>query len=329
MNIGVIGAGLMGTTHIRILSAAVSGARVVAVSDAFAESAERVAAENGVATVYADALRADPRSRRRGGDHRLAGADARGVHARLPAGGQAGAVREAAGIERRGEPARGRGRGGARPPAGPGRVHAPLRPRLRASSSSRLDAGEVGAPLRRPLRAPQPRRPADLHVGDADHATRSCTRSTPSAGCSARRSCARRSSRRAPRASPPSGLQDPQVVMFETGVRPARGRRVLRQRAVRLRHPLRGRGRDRHARARGAGRGHGARAGAHAIDVAPASSSASATPTCTSCRPGSSAASRRAPDAWDGYAAAAVCEAAVESLRTGRTVDVQLAIAVH
>jgi myo-inositol 2-dehydrogenase/D-chiro-inositol 1-dehydrogenase len=28
--------------------------------------------------------------------------------------------------------------------------------------------------------------------------------------------------------------------------------------------------------------------------------------------------------AWDGYAAAAVCEAAVESLHTRRTVDVQL-----
>ena len=38
VNIGVIGAGLMGSTHIRILSAAVSGADVVAVSDAVAES---------------------------------------------------------------------------------------------------------------------------------------------------------------------------------------------------------------------------------------------------------------------------------------------------
>jgi myo-inositol 2-dehydrogenase / D-chiro-inositol 1-dehydrogenase len=33
--------------------------------------------------------------------------------------------------------------------------------------------------------------------------------------------------------------------------------------------------------------------------------------------------------AWDGYAAAAVCEAAVESLHTLRTVDVQLAVPVH
>ena len=36
--------------------------------------------------------------------------------------------------------------------------------------------------------------------------------------------------------------------------------------------------------------------------------------------------------AWDGYAAAAVCEAAVESFRTRRTVDVHLQsrdLAVH
>ena len=41
MRIGVIGAGLMGTTHARILSAAVSGAEVVAISDAVRDSAER------------------------------------------------------------------------------------------------------------------------------------------------------------------------------------------------------------------------------------------------------------------------------------------------
>jgi myo-inositol 2-dehydrogenase / D-chiro-inositol 1-dehydrogenase len=55
MNVGVIGAGLMGSTHIRIISGAVSGAEVVAVSDAIAESAERIAAEVGVASVYTDA----------------------------------------------------------------------------------------------------------------------------------------------------------------------------------------------------------------------------------------------------------------------------------
>jgi myo-inositol 2-dehydrogenase / D-chiro-inositol 1-dehydrogenase len=54
--IGVIGAGLMGLTHVRLLSGAVSGAEVVAVSDALPEAAERAAAEAGVETVHPDAL---------------------------------------------------------------------------------------------------------------------------------------------------------------------------------------------------------------------------------------------------------------------------------
>jgi myo-inositol 2-dehydrogenase/D-chiro-inositol 1-dehydrogenase len=56
LRVGVIGAGLMGTTHVRLLSGAVAGAEVVAVSDAIAESAERVAAEAGVGAVHTDAL---------------------------------------------------------------------------------------------------------------------------------------------------------------------------------------------------------------------------------------------------------------------------------
>jgi myo-inositol 2-dehydrogenase/D-chiro-inositol 1-dehydrogenase len=55
MHIGVIGAGLMGSTHVRIVNAAVSGAHVVAVSDPVAENALRVASEAGVPTIYADA----------------------------------------------------------------------------------------------------------------------------------------------------------------------------------------------------------------------------------------------------------------------------------
>ncbi len=63
IGVGIIGAGLMGTTHARILGAAVSGAEVVAISDAVRASAERVAAEVSVETIYADGLEliADPR----------------------------------------------------------------------------------------------------------------------------------------------------------------------------------------------------------------------------------------------------------------------------
>jgi myo-inositol 2-dehydrogenase/D-chiro-inositol 1-dehydrogenase len=53
--IGVIGAGLMGLTHVRLLSGAVSGAEVVAVADAVPEAAERAAAEAGIEAAHADA----------------------------------------------------------------------------------------------------------------------------------------------------------------------------------------------------------------------------------------------------------------------------------
>jgi myo-inositol 2-dehydrogenase / D-chiro-inositol 1-dehydrogenase len=56
MKIGVIGAGLMGSTHVRTLSSAVPTADVAAVSDAISDSAERLAHEVGVDTVYTDAL---------------------------------------------------------------------------------------------------------------------------------------------------------------------------------------------------------------------------------------------------------------------------------
>jgi myo-inositol 2-dehydrogenase / D-chiro-inositol 1-dehydrogenase len=54
MDIGVIGTGLMGSTHVRLLSSFVSGARVTAVSDPV--SGEEVAAAHGVGTVHADPL---------------------------------------------------------------------------------------------------------------------------------------------------------------------------------------------------------------------------------------------------------------------------------
>ena len=62
MRVGVIGAGLMGTTHVRLLSGEVAGAEVVAISDAVLPAAERLAASAGVDIVYADALEliADP-----------------------------------------------------------------------------------------------------------------------------------------------------------------------------------------------------------------------------------------------------------------------------
>jgi myo-inositol 2-dehydrogenase / D-chiro-inositol 1-dehydrogenase len=54
VRVGVIGAGLMGSTHVRLLSAHVAGAEVAAVSDALPGQAERVAAEYGVPAVHPD-----------------------------------------------------------------------------------------------------------------------------------------------------------------------------------------------------------------------------------------------------------------------------------
>jgi myo-inositol 2-dehydrogenase / D-chiro-inositol 1-dehydrogenase len=63
VQVGVIGAGLMGSTHVRTLTAAVPDAEVAAVSDAVRDSADRIAQEAGVETVYTDALELihDPR----------------------------------------------------------------------------------------------------------------------------------------------------------------------------------------------------------------------------------------------------------------------------
>jgi myo-inositol 2-dehydrogenase/D-chiro-inositol 1-dehydrogenase len=56
VDVGVIGAGRMGATHVRLLQRAVPDARVVALSDVVLDSAERLAAESGVPAVHADPL---------------------------------------------------------------------------------------------------------------------------------------------------------------------------------------------------------------------------------------------------------------------------------
>jgi myo-inositol 2-dehydrogenase/D-chiro-inositol 1-dehydrogenase len=56
VNVGVIGAGLMGTTHARLLTTAVAGAEVVALSDAVHDRAAGLAEELGATTFHADAL---------------------------------------------------------------------------------------------------------------------------------------------------------------------------------------------------------------------------------------------------------------------------------
>ena len=111
VNVGVIGAGLMGSTHARLLATAVSGARSSRSRMRVHENASASPRRLGVGTIHADGARADRQPRRRRRRDRLAGRDPRGVHARLPGGRQAGAVREAAGGLRRRRAADRRGRG--------------------------------------------------------------------------------------------------------------------------------------------------------------------------------------------------------------------------
>jgi myo-inositol 2-dehydrogenase/D-chiro-inositol 1-dehydrogenase len=56
LQVGVIGAGLMGKTHVRVLGTSVPGAEIAAISDAIAESAARLAGEAGVERIETDAL---------------------------------------------------------------------------------------------------------------------------------------------------------------------------------------------------------------------------------------------------------------------------------
>ena len=165
---------------------------------------------------------------------------------------QAGSVREAARQHRRRLPAGDRRRGGGRPAAREPRLHAPLRPGLRG------DQGEPRPRRRRrgaarPLRPPQRRRPGRLHLGDADH---QLGRPRDRRHALAARRGDRRRDRACPAAVQPGAPGPARPAARAAGDRERRAdrRRGVRQRALRLRHPLRARRRDRHAAPRRAGR---------------------------------------------------------------------------
>ena len=106
-----------------------------------------------------------------------------------------------------------------------------------------------------------------------------------------------------PRALRPAGSA---AAGARDGIRPFGRRRGVRERRLRLRHPLRGRGGDRYLELpRGGGNGFQDRfASAYLLEIK------------------SWLAGEPGPGAWDGYAAAAVCEAGVRALKSGRAVDV-------
>jgi myo-inositol 2-dehydrogenase/D-chiro-inositol 1-dehydrogenase len=323
MNIGVIGAGLMGSTHIRILTAAVSGADVVAVSDALAESAQRIAAEAGVPTVYTDAyeLIRDPEVEAvivasPAGTHEAFTLaclqEGKPVLCEKPLAASAEASRRVLDAE-----------------AALGRrlVQVGFMRRFDpgyADLKRRLDGGAVGAPLlvhcahRNPV-AP-PTFTSEMLITDSIVHEIDTVRWLLGEEIA-------RATVFAPRASSlaASGLQDPQVVMFETGSGrlvdvecfvnaqygyDIRCEVVAETGTLELVTPVTVTARS---------------AGEQALDVAPGFEQRFADAYLHELQ---TWVARRGepsgPDAWDGYAAAAVCEAAIESLHTHRTADVEL-----
>ena len=184
-----------------------------------------------------------------------------------------------------------------------------------------VDSGDIGAPLLMHCRAPQPERARPLHARRWRSPTPRCTRSTWRAGCSARRSSA--ATVLMPRKSSNGGeLQDPLLLLLEM----ASGVLVDVEISVNIRYgyDIRGEvvGEDGTAAlgepspvtvaARRARRRPGARRLAGAVR-----------PRLRRRVPGVDRRGRRrrrasGPSTWDGYAAAAVSDAALEALRTGQ-----------
>ena len=121
--VGLIGAGVMGSEHARLLARDIPGAHLAGVFDADAARAE---AASGGAEVFSS-----PRALI--GSDRIDAviiaspdADACGADPRLPRGGQAGPLREAVGVLGGGSSSCGRSGSRGEPQADPGRLHAPI-----------------------------------------------------------------------------------------------------------------------------------------------------------------------------------------------------------
>ena len=318
LRVGIIGAGAMGTTHARLLRDEVAGAEVVAVADADAGRA-RTLAEAGatppassrtacdlVADPDVDAvLVASP-----GDTHedyvRACLAAGKPVLCEKPLATAADAARRVVDAEAA---------------AGRRLVQVGFMRRFDpgyVALRDALDAGRVGPPVVVHSRPPQPLRAAGLRHGADPQGHASSTTSTSSASCSARRSCgatvhAGRPS--APRPGRRPGPESSWCCATDDGV--VVDRRGVRQRAVRVRHPLRGRRRDRDAR-RSPAPPRAGRSGFE--DRFAAAYTAELRAWVAAVASGAPAGA----SAWDGYAAAAVCEAALASLRSGGPVDVAL-----
>ncbi len=252
MNVGVIGAGLMGATHARLLARSIPGVSVVAICD---PAGTPVADELGIATVHADALEliADPAV------DAVVVASPAATHepyalaciaAGKPVLCEKPLATTAAAALRIVEAERAAGR--RLVTVGFMRRHDPGYVDLKA----RLDAGEIGAPLL----VHCAHRNVSVHefFDSAMIITDSAVHEIDVARWLLDDEIARvtvlapRPSRRAR-----EGLRDPTARAARDRRGTDRRRRGVRQRGLRLRHPLRGRGGGRHARAAPARHGRG------------------------------------------------------------------------
>ena len=126
----------------------------------------------------------------------------------------------------------------------------------------------------------------------------------------------------------PDGVQDPLILHARDGQRRAHRRRAIHQRPVRLRRPRRGRLRERDRRPRAdvsevtvrAARRHGGRVPVDWRDRFIRAYDAELQDWLTAVAAGTST----GPSSWDGYAAAAVTDSALEALRTGQRIAVTM-----
>ena len=327
LRVAVLGVGKMGSFHVESLSRRTRGARVTVVSDFADEAAHRVGDPIGarVAADPAAAIAADDV------DAVVIASPGAAHEAQVLAcleAGQARAVREAAdhrGLEcRRGVPPRDR----AGPAPDPGRLHAPLRPRVRGAAAL-IAGGELGAPLMLHCTHRNPAVPGLLRLRVHDPRLgrpRGRLRALP----------ARRGDHRGQRGQGPADRGGP-----GRGVRPDAGalrgrvrgpghRRDLRPDRARLRGAHRGRRRARvgHHRPRPARADQAARVGARrGRDLGRDDHARLRRAVRAGLRRPDAALGRRGPPrdrdrrdavdgpgSWDGYAAAAICEAGVAAV---------------